>query len=164
GFRWGESDSLRALADACRHLGEFAEAERLYEESLLLKREIGHQRGVALTLISLGDLAQRKGDHVRARAHYREALQVAIEIQSPPVILTSLLGWGEVLAQVGQQEKAAALLTFILGHPAAEQQLQDQVCGTLAELKAALSPELADAAEARGRAWTLDEAMASLQE
>ena len=162
GFRWGEADSLRHLADACRRLGEYDEAQRLYKESLVLKREIGHQRGVALALNSLGKLAQVRGDPRQAREHYRRALEAATGLDSPPVLLAILSDWGKLLAQEGQREQALALLGFIQGHPAAEQQIHDQVAGLLSELRAELPPETVAAAQERGRAWTLDGIFAQL--
>lgn len=162
GFRWGEADSLRHLADACLRLEQYDEARRLYQESLVLKREIGHRRGVALALNSLGDLAQRQGDHDQACAHYRQALRSAMEMDSPPVALAILSGWGSLLAREGQHEEALALLSFLQGQPALEQQIQDQIVGLLSGVRAELSAEAVAAAQERSRAWTLEEVVTQL--
>jgi predicted ATPase/DNA-binding SARP family transcriptional activator/uncharacterized protein HemY len=156
GFRWGVADSLRHLGNVCRRLGEYAEARRCYQESLVLKREIGHKRGIALTLADLGALAQSMGEYGEARTHYGQALRVALELESPPVILAILSSWGELLALEGQRQQALALLDYICHHPAAEQQIQDQIAGLLAELRAGLPPETVAAAQAQGHTWTLE--------
>jgi hypothetical protein len=87
-----ERKRLRGLALQALHVlvgyhaarGEHAQARHLYQESLVLKRQIGNQRGVALTLACVGKLAQTVGDYAEARQHYCQALVLLSFIQHHP--------------------------------------------------------------------------------
>lgn len=162
GFQWGLADALRHLGDACRQLGEHAEARRLYQESLLLKQELGHQRGVALVLGSLGRMAQDTGDYNEACACYRRALAIAVEIDSLPVTMSVLNGWGGLLARQGQMDRAVELLTFVLQHPATEQQTQAMIAELLPTLKAQLPASAIAAAEKQSQTKTVAEVVEEL--
>ncbi len=66
-------DSAAALA----HLhSDYAEARRLYEAGLTLKREMGDRHGAALTLHSLSIVVKDQGDYPHAEALCRESLAI----------------------------------------------------------------------------------------
>ena len=63
--------------------GELEEARRLYDESLEIKKRLGNQNGVALTLGQLGRLAEDEGDKVAAARLFRESLSIFERLGSP---------------------------------------------------------------------------------
>jgi tetratricopeptide (TPR) repeat protein len=156
GFTSGVADTLRHLGDAHRRLGEHGEAKKLYEESLIMKQRVGDRRGLALVYNSLGDLSlEREGSQAAGR-YYRQAFDIANEIQALPVLLAVLCGRVACLAIEGEPEDALELLSFVLHHPACEQQLQDSLSPLRAELRADLGGQVAAVTEERGRARTLE--------
>jgi tetratricopeptide (TPR) repeat protein len=70
--------------------GDAAEALRRAEESLALRREIGHDDGVADSLVEIGDLRRRAGDAAGARAALDEALTLARAHGSKPQVALCL--------------------------------------------------------------------------
>lgn len=71
------------LAVLYQNRGELAEARRLYDESLEIKKRLGDQQGVALTLGQLGRLAEGEGDKEGAARLFREALGIFERLGSP---------------------------------------------------------------------------------
>jgi tetratricopeptide (TPR) repeat protein len=65
---------LTGLGDVLAAQGKFEPARAAYEESLLVKEEIGEERGKGVALIQLGTLALRQRDYADAARRYREAL------------------------------------------------------------------------------------------
>lgn len=81
----------RALGEAGRMAwaqADGARATALVEESLILFRALGDNRGTARALFTLGLLAGSDGDLARAAARYEESLRVARELDDP-----SMIGW-----------------------------------------------------------------------
>jgi tetratricopeptide (TPR) repeat protein len=70
--------ALWAHAAAVMHQnrGEHAEARRLYDESLAIKKKLGDQRGIASTLHNLAAIAQAQGELAEARRLYDESLEI----------------------------------------------------------------------------------------
>ncbi|MBN1314845.1 MAG: tetratricopeptide repeat protein [Anaerolineales bacterium] len=136
--------------------GALERADKLYQQSLEIKLEIGHRRGVALVYASLGGLARKKGLPDQARSLYKDALDVALDIDSTPVALVAIFGVARILA--GELDKRAIeILYFILNHPAAEQQTTQQVNALLSDLKLKLEIDW-KSAEKQGRTLTLEKA------
>ena len=65
-----QADILLEMGNVYYDLGEWAEARRLYDQSLQLARELGNKQGIASTLHQLAMLAQDTGDLVEARRLY----------------------------------------------------------------------------------------------
>ena len=63
--------------------GKMMEARRLYGESLLIKKRLGDQRGIATTLGNLGLLAEEEGNKTEAAPLFREALRIFEKLGSP---------------------------------------------------------------------------------
>ena len=70
-------------ASASLHRGELEEARRLCDESLEIKKRLGNQGGVAITLHQLGRLTEDEGDKVEAARLFREALSIFERLGSP---------------------------------------------------------------------------------
>ena len=77
GTNMGVAVSLNALAVFARDRGDVAVARALFEESLVLWRELGDQKAVARALSNLANVVKLQGDYDRARALlYTECLSI----------------------------------------------------------------------------------------
>ena len=63
--------------------GWVCEAERLYRESLAIKREIGDRQGESGSLINLGIIMNSKGQYDEKHRMYTEAVRIRREIGMP---------------------------------------------------------------------------------
>jgi tetratricopeptide (TPR) repeat protein len=61
-------------------LGNYAEAERLYRQSLEIKEALGDRRGVAVTLHNLSLLREKQGDLAQALQLYRRSRDLFAEL------------------------------------------------------------------------------------
>lgn len=112
GLTWtaGVSPATRARAfDAAGHLardrGDHERAERFYEQALELRRELGEQRAIALTLNNLGVIAQFRGDYGRATTLHEESLDIFRSLGDEQGIGLTLLTLGvmaHLRAEIGQ--------------------------------------------------------------
>lgn len=64
-------------------LGQYEDAAELYQQSLVIKKEIGDQEGTATTLINLAGLYKVLGDLDLAQQYCQQALALAIELGIP---------------------------------------------------------------------------------
>lgn len=118
----GKALCLHNLGDLARNRGEYALALRHYQESLALRRRAKDRTGSAYSLVGLGHACAALGDGGQARAYFREAAELALELKLTPVALAALGGVAVLFSASGEEEKAAALASFVLTHPAAEGQ------------------------------------------
>jgi tetratricopeptide (TPR) repeat protein len=63
------------MAEVPINQGDFAGAEKLYSQALLIDRAIGNQKGQAKELLNLGVISVKNGDFTTARRSYDEAFQ-----------------------------------------------------------------------------------------
>jgi tetratricopeptide (TPR) repeat protein len=152
----GIAYALGNLGGVIAALGEKQEAERLYQESLTIRREIGDRRGIIFSLAYLGDLSCDIGDCQEARHYYHEALWIAMDIRALTLALSVLVRFARLLASEGEPERAWELLVLILRHPAANRETKDDAHQVRALLDAQLSRDAIQAAQERGRARTLE--------
>jgi non-specific serine/threonine protein kinase len=99
-----ETDALSDRAKALRGAGALARgqsdydaADALYRESLAIRRALGDQRGIAMTLGSIGAVAEVRGDYETSRALQEEslAIQRGLGVDRPSIALM-LNNLGEV--------------------------------------------------------------------
>jgi predicted ATPase len=153
------------LAIAIEDLGDVARAKALQEDNLHVARGRGDRHGEAHALTQLAMLAfqdERLGD---ASATLRPALRIFVELGSVLEIAVNLGRFAAILARTGRVESAAQLL-------AKSEALSTEIgAGVLswaaernARTTATISEQLNEAglaeAEARGRAMTVDQAVA----
>jgi predicted ATPase len=162
GYRWGITSALRSLGDVACRLGEYEEAKQFLQESLTIAKEIDNYSSQAFTLCSLGNVAKALGDTQEAGEYFRQALSIAMDIQMPPLALDILTGMVELAAQKGETEQALELGTFVLHHPATEQQLKDRLTPLQDEILSQLDPNRATAAQAREEERQLDDIVADI--
>jgi tetratricopeptide (TPR) repeat protein len=160
GYRWGVAGALKSLGDVARRLGEHGQAKQYLAESLALVQEAGDRRSQAYTLNSLGTVVQAMGDSQGSRRYFREALEVAMEIREPALALDILASLAKLTAERGEIDRALELLSFVVHHPACEEQTRVRSEPLRLELARQVGADVASAAEARGRALDLDDVAA----
>ena len=109
---------LSNLGSISRILGEYEAAVHYYEDSLLIFREIGEQRWTAASLNGLGLTLVDGGNLTAAKRALREGLDISVSIQSVPDALDSLAALGDIFAAEKDEERAAAVLNFVIEHAA----------------------------------------------
>lgn len=96
----------RQLASAYWGLSRYADAERLYEEGLLLFRAADDSQGMAECLKGLGDVARRKGDYDEARNCFVQTLNLCRAMGSPIAIGLALVRMGVIERILGNYDEA----------------------------------------------------------
>lgn len=75
-----EHTSLHLLGLVARYQGDYPAATAYYEESLRIRRRIGHKKGIADSLNNLGMVAMHQGDYPPARTYFEDSLAIRREI------------------------------------------------------------------------------------
>jgi tetratricopeptide (TPR) repeat protein len=86
--------------------GDLEAAERFYQESLRLAREIDNKDLIARALGSLGHVKQQQGDLIQAKALTEEALEIARELNDGMQISIRLNSLGEIARRQEDYEAA----------------------------------------------------------
>ena len=71
--------------------GDYAEARRLYQESLKIAEELGDKSGIAISVGQLGRIAKLEGDYATAVQLWVVALGIFEELRSPKADIVR--GW-----------------------------------------------------------------------
>jgi tetratricopeptide (TPR) repeat protein len=88
------------IAVMYQNRGDLNEARRLYDESFDIKKRLGNQSGIAITLHQLGRLAEIEGDSAEARRLYNESLDITKKLGDQSGIASTL----HQLAMIAQDE------------------------------------------------------------
>jgi hypothetical protein len=147
----------------------YSRAATLLEESLSLCRETGDRWHTEILLMNLAVVTQMRGDDRRALELYAEGLSLCEELEDKRGINWYLSALAEVAATRGQAEQAAWLFgaADALGEALASAvptSLRANYDHHIAIARAALGEERFTAAWARGRAMTVDQAIACARE
>jgi tetratricopeptide (TPR) repeat protein len=134
----------------------FADARRLGEEAITIFTRLGEQFFLSSTY-ALCALADRgAGDERWARQHAVAALQISLSAHIWISTLNSLWTIALLIADAEAAERSAELYALIQRELTGDDQwLEDVVLRELAAIVAALPPEIAAAAQERGRASDL---------
>jgi hypothetical protein len=95
-------------------------------------------------------------------AYLRQAVQLALALHAVPRALAALTSRAALAAQMGDPVRAIELAALCVHHPASQKDVQRRGIRFLAALAEQLPPEVMAAAQARGRAKTLEEVAKSL--
>jgi DNA-binding CsgD family transcriptional regulator len=87
--------------------GELARARELFEQALVIKRQLGEQRSLAIGLANLADVLIRSGQWEPARRALAEAAELAEGIGNPQLIGTLRCSQGNLAARDRDWAKAA---------------------------------------------------------
>ncbi len=158
--------ALGNLAMLRRMEGNFDAARPLYERTLALARELGDQEYIALALLNLAMVSILSGAKERARPMLRESMRIATEIGSQPAGRSALEVCAGLAAATDDWTSAARFYSAaeaqrgsigLRRDPADEAFLSPLI----ARARQALSAKQFAAAEAEGRAFDPDAALAT---
>jgi non-specific serine/threonine protein kinase len=167
-----ELGMTRWVARVRGHLGIVAhwrgndrEAEALLYTALTAHRGMKDRIGAAIVHHWLATVAADRGDHDEAAAREREGLTAAVEAGAKEALLDGLAGTATIAVSAGQMEAAARLLGAVAAHRErlgytfeAADRARSERAGQIA--RDALGSAAFTAAEATGRALSLEEAVA----
>jgi tetratricopeptide (TPR) repeat protein len=145
------------LGTVMLELGDYAEAAAYFRKNLVLAREIGDQRWLAVNLNSLSLTALHTHDLDGAQRHARQALAVAHAIHCEPDVLSSISYLAHVWARRGNVEPALRILLYVGQHPATLARDKNFNATLLTALREALAPEIHTEAAAWGKTKQLDD-------
>ena len=89
--------------------GDYATGRALFEESLTIGRQLGHQGDITDALNGLGDVAGLQGDYARARTLFEESLTIRRQLGHQQGIAASLNKLGGVALGQGSFAEARVL-------------------------------------------------------
>jgi non-specific serine/threonine protein kinase len=163
GYSWGVTRSLQRLGSLATKAGDHAAAAELLQQALAAQRAAADRQGICYTLISLAEDAEEVRELTRARAFYAECLDVARETSQRREIAQCLEGLAASIAEFDPSLAlclcaAAAAIREVLGasYWPAERERLDR---WLPAVREHLGLVAYDAAEARGRAMAIDDAI-----
>jgi predicted ATPase/class 3 adenylate cyclase len=139
-------------------LGDYSEALRLGRAGYEAFSESNHRWGLMTALCRIGFAALALGDGAEARERFGEALERAHDAQAVSLELLALSGIGACLAEdAGEQERAAVILTFAMGHEQLPPSYAFAARPALEALEAGLPSEQLAAARAAAAAASLED-------
>jgi hypothetical protein len=145
--------SLSAFA-----LGDYSEALRLARAGYEAFGEANHRWGLIAALCRIGFAELALGDGAGARERFGQALELAHDARAVSLELLALAGAGACLAEdPAEQERAAAILIFAIGHEQLPPSYAFAARPALDRLEAELPPEQLAAARVAAAAATLEE-------
>ena len=74
--------------------GDYAAARTFHEDSLALRRQVGDEKGMAVSLNNLGNVARSLGDDAAARSYYEQSLDIRRKVGDQASIASSLNNLG----------------------------------------------------------------------
>jgi predicted ATPase len=102
--------ALRSYGSSASFAGEFALAERLWEESLALYDQLGNEHGIAVLLHRLSISALINGDVPRAQERAQRSLEIHRRLANDKGACQPLSLLGAIALQVGHVAEGVALL------------------------------------------------------
>ena len=136
---------------------KYIKAEQLLQECLANFQESGERGAVGVPLSSLGHAACGLGNIRQARQYLVEGVQIATEKKSAWSFWYLLPAIALLLANRGEKERAVELYALASGYPhvANSRWFEDVAGRQVAVVASTLPPEVAAAAQERGRARDL---------
>ncbi len=159
---------LSHLGELALRQGDYAQAYSYYQESLSLSERTGQRFNIFWGTVNMGYVELQRGNQEQARQTFQEARQFFQEAGSKIGIVYTLEGLATLAARQGQLERAVHLLGWAdaareaIGdmRPLVEQAGIDRDLGPI---RAQLDPAAFAAAYEKGRAMTMDQAIAYAQ-
>jgi non-specific serine/threonine protein kinase len=156
---------LYSLGLVATYTGNLVAAKAYLEECLAIRREIGDRYGAAFTLGILGDIALILGDYATAHSLFRENLLTVVEIGERNEIVSFVERFARLAIAQSDFRRAATFLGAAsafrekMGTPL-PRAVHEQFDEDAARGRRVLGEDAYAAEFARGRAMTLDEAVA----
>jgi predicted ATPase/DNA-binding CsgD family transcriptional regulator len=169
GENWTLSFPLSNLGEVARLQGQFDLARKYYEECEALLRDTGNTGDLARFAHNLGYIAQHEGDFTRAESQFRKSLTIFRRLGNRRGIAECIAGLAGLRARQGEAQWGATLLS------AAESLIQStggawwpadrvEVEANQEIIRSALSESELTAAQKKGKAMTMEEALAFASE
>jgi tetratricopeptide (TPR) repeat protein len=121
GGRRGEAIALQLIASTATDKGEFDRARHLFEESLVMAREVGDDWLMTVVLNNLGDVELNDGNYERAIELFEESLALGEERGDIDRRARQLTNLGTVSLMLGDGPAAAARFGDALATPTGRQ-------------------------------------------
>ncbi len=161
----GMAQALNIMGEIARFNGEDDRARRAYEECLAVSRQTGERRRIVFIFANLAYIAVHSGDLARARELACQGLRVAQDMGNRLLMTTTLTTLAGAIGMLGQPRQA--IRWFGASEEALERmgafhQLNDrpEVDAMISAVRAQLDELTFQAAQAEGRALTLEQAVA----
>ena len=151
--------ALWLLAWASLLTGEIEEANSLMQESVDIFRAIGGAFEIGWALGLHADIARTRGQPTLAKKYVHEALSTASGVLGHITLIIALTSYAMILSDEGRHERVAELAAQIEKYPImmASRAASLAYLPSLADSKAALPPQIAAQAQARGRARNIQD-------
>jgi tetratricopeptide (TPR) repeat protein len=144
--------------------GDLVSAREHLLEGLRVSKELGDRQMLAHATFTLGNAERDAGDLRAAAVRYGEVLRLHHELDDRFSLTFVVEDVGVLLARAGAEEAGFELLggaeaiRTLIGSPRPPS-LEVEIAGHFEAARARIGGDAADAAVARGRAWTFDEAI-----
>jgi tetratricopeptide (TPR) repeat protein len=169
GENWIRSFALNNLGEVARTRRQYDLARKYYEECVALLRDTGDKGDLARFIHNLGYVAQHEAEYHRAESHFRRSLTLFREFGNRRGMAECMAGLAGLRARQGQAEWGAVMLS------AAESVLKItggawwpadrvEVEANQEYIRNALGEAQLVAAQAKGQAMTLEQALAFASE
>jgi predicted ATPase len=169
--KWLMAQSQRSLGDATHYKGDYTRAASLYADSLALYHELGDRSRTATLRRSLGHALRQLGDYDRAAALYKESLEGFRDQANEAGTTWCIAAWAGLARGVGLPEQAARLTGAVEAlvesmNPRIVMPVVDllEYDRTVDALHATLDTETFTRTWAEGRAMTIEQAVACIEE
>ena len=86
--------------------GDYEQAKKYTEESLDIRKEVGDNYGIVVSVNNLGCISFHQGDYDRAKKYFGESLAINKEIGDKKVIAASMANLGNISYYQGDYEQA----------------------------------------------------------
>lgn len=162
GDPFGTGFSLYHLGVLAFLKNEYKEARQWFQESLKIVEEAAEYWVLVHVLVYLGHTACAVEDYQEAKKHFFQALSISTKGQIIPTTLAALVGIAILFTREGQKGQALELLSFVMRHPASEQETKDRAKYLLTDLENQLPPQALARAKKRVQTRKLDNVVAEI--
>ena len=147
----GQAYTLSRLSVTYWLIGDYERSRASGLEGLALFEQVNHRWGVSASLCRIGFAELRLGQTDSASRRFGAALDGAEQSGLLTLTLYALLGVGALLADLGEDERATEILSFVVAHPALPSQYHAFSDPPLEGLRSSLDAGSFAAAAGRGR-------------
>jgi predicted ATPase/DNA-binding SARP family transcriptional activator len=106
-YRTARAKGLRERAAAVRELGDYAEAQDLYEKTLTAYQALGDRKNIASAYREMGMLAWLQGDFPRAESYLEEGLSLFRVLEDRRNIALSFMAMGIIAGEQADLDRGA---------------------------------------------------------
>ena len=169
GDRYGEARTLHNLGNLAHSQGEFAEARAYYGQSLEITRVLGDRFSISYSLLNIALVEIDQTNYADAAAYARESLALARELNARMNLVDILEVLIGLVREIGELEIAARMYGALerireeMNFPLAWLDLEEYERLQTA-LRDSLGTAIYEAAKTEGRALSLEQALACLEE